>query len=70
MIYIIFLLIKPFSESSFPVDGGGVILEETMSIRIETFAHGVKVISQNFYWFAAMLLSKQVIWVKPQQKNK
>lgn len=45
MIYIILiiLLIKPFSEPTWPVDDG-VILEETTAIRIEMF---IKVISQN-----------------------
>lgn len=35
MIYIIFILVKLFSEPLFHVDEGGVILEETMPIRME-----------------------------------
>lgn len=35
MIDIIFFNTKPFSEPSLPVDGGGVVLEETTAIRIE-----------------------------------
>lgn len=34
---IIFLLIKLFSERLCPMDGGGVVLEETMCMRIEMF---------------------------------
>ncbi len=47
MIHIIFMLIKPVSDPSFPVDGGIVILEETTPVRIEMFHHRIKVITQN-----------------------
>ena len=47
MIHIIFILIKPFSDPSCPMDGGIVILEETTPIRIEMFHHRIKVITQN-----------------------
>lgn len=40
MIYIIFILIKSFSELSSPVDGGGVIIEEATPIRIEMLDKG------------------------------
>ena len=43
--HIIFILIKPFSDPSFPIDGGIVILEETVRIRIEMFHH--ELITQN-----------------------
>ena len=49
MIHIIFILIKPFSDPSCPMDGGIVILEETSPIRIEMFHQRIKVIIQiNF----------------------
>lgn len=35
MNYIIFILIKVFTEPSCPIDGARVILEETTAIRIE-----------------------------------
>ena len=41
------LLIKPFSDPSYPVNWGIVILEETTPIRIEMFHHRTKVITQN-----------------------
>ena len=47
MIHIIFILIKPFSDPSCPMDGSIVILEETTPIRIEMFHHRIKVITQN-----------------------
>ena len=37
MIYMIFILIKPFSDPLCPVDEGILILEETTHIRIEYF---------------------------------
>lgn len=37
MIRLILILIKPFSDSSCPVDQGTVILVEITSIRIEMF---------------------------------
>lgn len=49
MIYIIFIfiLINPFSEPLCPVDGGGVILDETTPIRIEMFPQNIKLIRQK-----------------------
>lgn len=38
----IFMIIKPFSELSCPVDRSGVILEETSPIQIEMFHHRIK----------------------------
>lgn len=46
MLDIIFLLIKPFSEPSGPVDGKLVILNETF-IGIEMFPPRIKGITQN-----------------------
>lgn len=37
MIYIISILINPVGKSFFPVDGGGVFLEEATPIIIEMF---------------------------------
>lgn len=45
MDYIILILIRPFSEHSCSVDGGGAILEETAPIKIERFCYRIKVIS-------------------------
>jgi hypothetical protein len=47
MVYIVFMLIKPFSDLSYPVDGGIIILEETTPIRIDIIHHRLKVITQN-----------------------
>ena len=46
MIHIIFILIKPFSDPSCPMDGG-IDSQETTTIRIEMFHHRIKVIAQN-----------------------
>lgn len=43
----IFILIKSFSESSCPVDGGGVKLKATTPIRIEMFCCRIKVLNYN-----------------------
>lgn len=46
------ILIKSFCEPSCLVDEDVVILEQTIVIRIETFPHRIKVISQkNFVLF-------------------
>ena len=47
MIHIIFILIRPFSDLSCPMDGD--ILEETTPIRIEMFHHRIKVITHNIF---------------------
>lgn len=44
MIYIMFIL-KPFSEPSFTIDKGTVILEETIPFRIEMFQDSINVSS-------------------------
>lgn len=44
MIYIISIVIKPFSEPLYPVDGG--IVEESARVRREMFHHRIKVSSQ------------------------
>lgn len=50
VIDIVLILSQPFIELSCPVDGGGVSLEEIMSIRI-MFHHRINVISlKNFVW--------------------
>lgn len=41
MTYIIFILIKSFSECSCPADGDTVILEKTPPIRTEMFYHRI-----------------------------
>ena len=46
MIHNIFILIKPFSDPLCPMDGGIVILEETIPIRIEMFHYRIKVITE------------------------
>ncbi len=46
MIHIIFILIKPFSDSSCPMDGGIVIPEKITAIRVERFHYRIKVITQ------------------------
>ena len=49
MIHLIFIIIQPFSDLLWPVDGGIVIQEETNPIRIDMFCHRIKVIPQyNF----------------------
>jgi hypothetical protein len=45
MVYIIFMLIKPFSDHSCPVEEG--ILDEPTPIRIEMIHHRLEVIPQN-----------------------
>jgi hypothetical protein len=57
MVYIIFMLIKPFSDDSCPVDGGNVILEETTPIRIETIHHRLKVTTLNGCVFIGVYLT-------------
>lgn len=45
--HIIFVLTKPFSKPSCPVDRGEVILEETIHTRIEMFQYKTNVIGQK-----------------------
>lgn len=52
MIYISFILIKPFNELLYPVNGGRVILGETTPIRREMIHHSTKVINQVFVYGA------------------
>ncbi len=66
MIHIIFILIKPFSESSCPVDAGMDSVEETTPIRIEMFHLRIKVITQNNFIF---IFSKRTSGPKPCQQN-
>lgn len=40
-------LIKPFSDTLYPMDGGILILEETTLIRTEMFHHRIKVMTQK-----------------------
>lgn len=47
MIYIIFSLIRPFSEPLWSVYGGDVILEESAPIKIEMFHNRIKVICKK-----------------------
>lgn len=46
-IHIILMLIKPFGDSSYNIDGAIVILEETTSYRVGMFHNGMKVINQG-----------------------
>lgn len=38
-----------------PVDGGGVILDKTTPVRIETFHHRINMISSKNIWFAVTI---------------
>lgn len=49
MVYVIFILLKPFSVFPCPVDGGNVILEELIPIRGEMFHHSIKVTNQKAF---------------------
>ena len=57
MVYIVFMLIKPFSDHSCPVDGDIVFLEETTPIRIEMLHLRLKVINQNGCVFIGVYLA-------------
>ena len=63
MAYIVFTLIKQFSDHSCPVAGGIVILDETTPIRIELFPHRLKVISQvDCVFIGVHLALERVEW--------